>query len=69
MRIIYAHAAHTVKGMGNLACCAALKPIPQPRTAEAKAVGETIATWNTFAEKHGSFADEHSIGLSTRWMS
>jgi antitoxin CcdA len=32
----------------------------QRRTAEAKAVKETIATWNSFAEKHGSFADEHS---------
>jgi len=32
----------------------------QRRTAEARAVKETIATWNSFAEKHGSFADEHS---------
>lgn len=32
----------------------------QRRTADAKAVRETIATWNSFAEKHGSFADEHS---------
>jgi antitoxin CcdA len=30
------------------------------RIAHAKALKETIATWNTFAEKHGSFADEHS---------
>lgn len=32
----------------------------QRRTAEAVAVKEAIATWNRFAEKHGSFADEHS---------
>jgi len=30
------------------------------RAAEAKALKEAIQTWNTFAEKHGSFADEHS---------
>jgi len=30
------------------------------RVAHAQALKETIATWNTFAEKHGSFADEHS---------
>lgn len=32
----------------------------QQRVAEAKAVKEAVATWNAFAEKHGSFADEHS---------
>lgn len=32
----------------------------QTRTAEAKAVKETVTTWNTFAEQHGSFADEYS---------
>lgn len=32
----------------------------QQRGAEAKALKETIDTWNSFAEKHGSFADEHS---------
>mgnify|MGYP000060700547 CR=1 FL=1 len=30
------------------------------RVAHAKALKKTIATWNAFAEKHGSFADEHS---------
>ena len=30
------------------------------RVAHAKALKQTISTWNTFAEKHGSFADEHS---------
>jgi antitoxin CcdA len=30
------------------------------RAAQAQALKEAIATWNTFAEKHGSFADEHS---------
>lgn len=30
------------------------------RAAEAKALKEAIQTWNTFAEKHGAFADEHS---------
>jgi antitoxin CcdA len=30
------------------------------RAAKAKALKETIQIWNTFAEKHGSFADEHS---------
>lgn len=29
------------------------------RAAEAKVLKEAIQTWNTFAEKHGSFADEH----------
>ena len=29
------------------------------RGAEARAVREAIATWNSFAEKHGSFVDEH----------
>ena len=32
----------------------------QRRAAEAKSVRATIETWNRFAEKHGSFADEHS---------
>jgi post-segregation antitoxin (ccd killing protein) len=32
----------------------------QRRAAEARALKETVATWNSFAEKHGSFADEHS---------
>jgi antitoxin CcdA len=30
------------------------------RTAEAEAAKEAVRTWNSFAEKHGSFADEHS---------
>lgn len=30
------------------------------RVSHAKAVQETIATGNAFAEKHGSFAEEHS---------
>lgn len=30
------------------------------RAAETQALKETVQTWNTFAEKHGSFADEHS---------
>ena len=30
------------------------------RAAQAQALKEAIVTWNTFAEKHGSFADEHS---------
>ncbi len=30
------------------------------RTAHANAVGATIATWNKFNDKFGSFADEHS---------
>ena len=30
------------------------------RAAEAKALKDAVQTWNTFAEKHGSFADEHS---------
>jgi post-segregation antitoxin (ccd killing protein) len=30
------------------------------RVAHAQALEEAIVTWNTFAEKHGSFADEHS---------
>jgi post-segregation antitoxin (ccd killing protein) len=32
----------------------------QRRAAEAQAVQATIETWNRFAEKHGSFADQHS---------
>jgi post-segregation antitoxin (ccd killing protein) len=32
----------------------------QQRDDEAKALKETITVWNTFAEKHGSFADEYS---------
>ncbi|MGH8166796.1 MAG: type II toxin-antitoxin system CcdA family antitoxin [Woeseiaceae bacterium] len=32
----------------------------QRREAELKAVRDTITTWNTFAESHGSFADEYS---------
>jgi post-segregation antitoxin (ccd killing protein) len=32
----------------------------QQRADEVRALKETIATWNTFAEKHGSFADEYS---------
>lgn len=32
----------------------------QRRAAEAHVVRETIATWNRFAEKVRSFADEHS---------
>ena len=30
------------------------------RVAYDKALRDTIATWNTFAEKYDSFADEHS---------
>lgn len=30
------------------------------RAAEAGAVKEAIQTWNAFAEKQGSFSDEHS---------
>jgi antitoxin CcdA len=30
------------------------------RDAHAKALKETVLTWNTFGEKHGSFADDHS---------
>ena len=30
------------------------------RSREAESVKRTIATWNRFAEQHGSFADEHS---------
>jgi post-segregation antitoxin (ccd killing protein) len=30
------------------------------RTAKAKELEETIATWNSFGDKHGSFADEYS---------
>ena len=30
------------------------------RLAKSKAVATTVATWNAFAEEHGSFADEHS---------
>jgi len=32
----------------------------QRRAGEAQIVRATVATWNRFAEKHGSFADEHS---------
>jgi antitoxin CcdA len=32
----------------------------QRRAAEAAAIRETVATWNRFAEKVGSFADEHT---------
>jgi antitoxin CcdA len=32
----------------------------QRRAAEADVVRETVATWNRFADEHGSFADEHS---------
>jgi post-segregation antitoxin (ccd killing protein) len=32
----------------------------QRRAAEADAVRETVAVWNTFTERIGSFADEHS---------
>lgn len=32
----------------------------QQRLAEAKAIAQTIATWNDFGEKVDSFADEHS---------
>ncbi len=32
----------------------------QRRAAEAASLKATVATWNAFAEKHGSFADEHS---------
>ena len=30
------------------------------RASEAQAVKQTLATWNRFAEQHGSFADDHS---------
>ena len=30
------------------------------RAAELERVRATVATWNEFAEKHGSFADDHS---------
>ena len=30
------------------------------REAEDQALRQTIAAWNSFAEQHGSFADEHS---------
>jgi antitoxin CcdA len=30
------------------------------RVAETQLVQATVATWNRFAEEHGSFADEHS---------
>jgi antitoxin CcdA len=30
------------------------------RDAQTKALKKTVATWNAFGEKHGSFADEHS---------
>jgi antitoxin CcdA len=32
----------------------------QRRATETQMVRAAIATWNRFAEKHGSFADEHS---------
>lgn len=32
----------------------------QRRAAEAAALRETVALWNRFAERAGSFADEHS---------
>jgi len=32
----------------------------QRRSRETELVKRTIATWNRFAEQHGSFADEHS---------
>lgn len=32
----------------------------QQRLAEAKAIAQTITTWNDFGEKVDSFADEHS---------
>ncbi len=30
------------------------------RAAHDKALKQTVVPWNTFAERHGSFADEHS---------
>jgi len=30
------------------------------RAAEASAVREAVAAWNSFADRHGSIADEHS---------
>ena len=30
------------------------------RTAQDQVLKQAIASWNTFAEKHGSFSDEHS---------
>jgi antitoxin CcdA len=32
----------------------------QRRAAEVETLRETVATWNSFADKHGSFADKHS---------
>jgi len=32
----------------------------QQRADEVRAVKQTVAAWNTFAEKHGSLADEYS---------
>jgi post-segregation antitoxin (ccd killing protein) len=32
----------------------------QQHVDEVRALKETSATWNTFAEKHGAFADEYS---------
>ena len=32
----------------------------QRRAADAEIAKATVATWNRFAEQHGSFADEHS---------
>lgn len=33
----------------------------QQHLAEAKAIAQTIATWNDFGEKVDSFADQHSM--------
>ncbi len=30
------------------------------RAAHDKAISQAVAAWNSFSEKHGSFADEHS---------
>jgi antitoxin CcdA len=32
----------------------------QRRAAEVETLRETVATWNSCADKHGSFADKHS---------
>lgn len=37
-----------------------LSQAKQRRAAEAASLKATVATWNAFAEKHGSFADGHS---------
>jgi hypothetical protein len=34
-----------------------------PRRRRSQALKEAIQTWGTFAEKHGSFANEHSTTL------